>query len=227
MNQNQYPNRGNRPQQRTGQNGQQVPNGVRRSAAPDPRREAARRAYYAKRRRQKRRARIILAVSLVLVLALFAFLVFMIVKGIRAAFSDGKPNVPADTGKTPVISEQIGTDQTQDTIPAVIGTDTEAAPGTEVPVQPDTPQTEPPQQPDTPATEPPVQTEAPETTELIGPPAPPKVEENDEPVYQLDFKADLSDFEKYMDPEDRDAYLVLVNADHPLGANDAPDDLVD
>ncbi|MBQ7983333.1 MAG: M15 family metallopeptidase [Clostridia bacterium] len=42
------------------------------------------------------------------------------------------------------------------------------------------------------------------------------------------FTADLKDFEKYMNPvEDRDAYLILVNAANPLSADDVPDDLVE
>ncbi len=41
----------------------------------------------------------------------------------------------------------------------------------------------------------------------------------------LGFKADLSAYEKYMDPEDRDAYLILVNPSHPVGKDYKPDDL--
>ncbi len=50
-----------------------------------------------------------------------------------------------------------------------------------------------------------------------------------EPVYELNFKASLDDYEKYMDPkgEARDAYLILVNAEHPLTEKDVPNDLVD
>lgn len=42
------------------------------------------------------------------------------------------------------------------------------------------------------------------------------------------FNADLSEYEKYMNPtgKDRDAYLILVNPDNPLTANDVPTDLV-
>lgn len=45
-------------------------------------------------------------------------------------------------------------------------------------------------------------------------------------VPEVSFRADLSAFETYMNPADRDAYLLLVNADHPLTADDAPTDLV-
>ena len=38
------------------------------------------------------------------------------------------------------------------------------------------------------------------------------------------FTVDLTAFEQYMNP-DTDAYLILVNAEHPLSANDIPDDL--
>ena len=41
----------------------------------------------------------------------------------------------------------------------------------------------------------------------------------------LGFKVDLSAYEKYMDPEDRDAYLILVNPSHPVGKDHKPDDL--
>ncbi len=49
----------------------------------------------------------------------------------------------------------------------------------------------------------------------------------EEPTYELNFQADLSDYEKYMEPEDRDAYLILVNASHPLDGGYVPDDLID
>ena len=41
----------------------------------------------------------------------------------------------------------------------------------------------------------------------------------------LGFKVDLSAYEKYMDPADRDAYLILVNPSHPVGQDYKPDDL--
>ena len=52
---------------------------------------------------------------------------------------------------------------------------------------------------------------------------------NEEGGYKLDFNADLSEYEEYMDPEDsrRDAFLVLVNTQNSLTANDIPTDLVD
>ena len=49
-----------------------------------------------------------------------------------------------------------------------------------------------------PVTEPPA-TEPPETEPLV-----------------IEFKADLSKYEKYLDPEDASEYLVLVNPDHPM-----------
>ncbi len=48
----------------------------------------------------------------------------------------------------------------------------------------------------------------------------------DVPDDPLGFKADLSSYEKYLDPEDKDAYLILVNPDHPLGETYKPADLV-
>ena len=48
-------------------------------------------------------------------------------------------------------------------------------------------------------------------------------------VFELNFQTDLSEYEEYMNPQGdlRDAFLVLVNADHPLSATDVPRDLVD
>ncbi len=48
-----------------------------------------------------------------------------------------------------------------------------------------------------------------------------------EGTYDLDFKADLSAYEQYMDPADRDGYLVLINNDHTVDAKFIPNDLVD
>lgn len=48
----------------------------------------------------------------------------------------------------------------------------------------------------------------------------------DEPkIPEVEFVSDLSEYEMYMNPEDRDAYLVLVNAWNLLDENDVPDDL--
>ena len=41
----------------------------------------------------------------------------------------------------------------------------------------------------------------------------------------LGFKVDLSSYEKYMNPEDKDAYLILVNPSHPVGKDYKPTDL--
>ncbi len=43
----------------------------------------------------------------------------------------------------------------------------------------------------------------------------------------VSFRADLSAYETYMNPEDRDGYLILVNPDHPLDGSYAPSDLTD
>ena len=43
---------------------------------------------------------------------------------------------------------------------------------------------------------------------------------------EVTFTSDLSEYEKYMDPEDATPYLVLVNREHPADASLSPDDLV-
>ncbi len=47
--------------------------------------------------------------------------------------------------------------------------------------------------------------------------------------FELNFQTDLTAFEEYMNPQGdlRDAFLTLVNADHPLSATDVPGDLMD
>ncbi len=51
---------------------------------------------------------------------------------------------------------------------------------------------------------------------------------SDDPVIPtVEFVSDLSEYEMYMNPEDRDAYLVLVNAWNLLEENYVPDDLVE
>lgn len=47
-----------------------------------------------------------------------------------------------------------------------------------------------------------------------------------EPV-KVEFIADLSEYEEYMDPKDAEEYLVLVNRTHTADASMKPDDLVD
>lgn len=47
------------------------------------------------------------------------------------------------------------------------------------------------------------------------------------PVETPSFTADLSAYEEYMNPTDRDAYLTLVNATHPLASDFVPPDLTD
>lgn len=51
-----------------------------------------------------------------------------------------------------------------------------------------------------------------------------KPTQNEKPKY--DFKLDLSDYEQYMDPEDKDAYLTLVNKQNYLDKNYVPENLV-
>lgn len=55
-----------------------------------------------------------------------------------------------------------------------------------------------------------------------------ELDENTVPqtVDLMDFKADLSEYEKYMVPEDPDEYLVLINIDNPLDETYKPDDLI-
>jgi len=49
----------------------------------------------------------------------------------------------------------------------------------------------------------------------------------DTPAYELNFINDLSAYEKYMDPEDRDGFLTLVNTTHLLDQSYTPSDLMD
>lgn len=42
-----------------------------------------------------------------------------------------------------------------------------------------------------------------------------------------DFKADLSEYEMYMNPENKDEYLTLINKEHRLSSDYVPSDLVD
>ena len=57
---------------------------------------------------------------------------------------------------------------------------------------------------------------------------PPTSEAVTEPLEQApSFTADLSAYEEYMNPTDRDAYLTLVNATHPLASDFIPADLTD
>ncbi len=56
---------------------------------------------------------------------------------------------------------------------------------------------------------------------------PPETDPIEDEIPEVTFKADLSDYEIYMDPADRDAYLVLVNSENLLSEDDDPTDLVD
>ncbi|MBQ9120964.1 MAG: M15 family metallopeptidase [Clostridia bacterium] len=48
-----------------------------------------------------------------------------------------------------------------------------------------------------------------------------------EPLPELSFSADLSDYESYMNPGRGDEYLILVNRTHPVGQAPAPVDLTE
>lgn len=41
------------------------------------------------------------------------------------------------------------------------------------------------------------------------------------------FISDLSEYEKYMDPENADEYITLINTSYPLGAEYVPEDLIE
>lgn len=49
--------------------------------------------------------------------------------------------------------------------------------------------------------------------------------EQNEPDITVSFQSDLSAYEEYMNPADRDAYLILVNSTHSIDENYLPDDL--
>lgn len=51
--------------------------------------------------------------------------------------------------------------------------------------------------------------------------------EEDVTIEIPEFKSDLSEYEKYMQPEDRDGYLILVNKDNPLPDDYVPEGMVD
>lgn len=46
-------------------------------------------------------------------------------------------------------------------------------------------------------------------------------------VPEAEYLTDISKYEKYIDPEDRDAYLILVNHNNRIDRNYVPDDLID
>ncbi len=45
-------------------------------------------------------------------------------------------------------------------------------------------------------------------------------------ITDLDFVNDLSEYEQYMNPEDRDAYLILVNKTNHISEDDIPENLI-
>lgn len=51
--------------------------------------------------------------------------------------------------------------------------------------------------------------------------------EKEEIVYTYDFISDLSEYEMYMEPEDRDGYLILVNKDNTLPEDYVPEGMID
>lgn len=53
----------------------------------------------------------------------------------------------------------------------------------------------------------------------------PTVDESELQYSEMGFTVDLTEYEKYMNPEDRDAYLILVNAKNPLPEDHIPEDL--
>lgn len=148
------------------------------------RRAAAKRAYYEKKRREKQRLRIILGVIAVIIVAIFIWLIVLLVRGIGALIDRGDDTSAYD-GESGFVQSTEGTDNNT--------ADSSTPPYTDT---------------------------SEDTTEALTE----KV-----PTYEeLGFSADLRDYEKYMNPkEERDDYLILVNADHALSPNDVPSDLVD
>ncbi len=53
------------------------------------------------------------------------------------------------------------------------------------------------------------------------------IQTNAESSKKTKFKSDLSNYEMYMNPEDSDEFLLLVNSENPLSKKYVPDDLVD
>ena len=119
----------------------------------------------------------------------------------------GEPETTS--GTPPVITApstettDAGTSETADTLPPIIPDETTEPVTSEPVTEPDT-------------TEP--GTTAPATTE-------PETEPPEKDPNIPDFKVDLSAYEKYMNPEDRDAYLILVNPSNPVGKDHKPTDL--
>ncbi len=71
---------------------------------------------------------------------------------------------------------------------------------------------------------------APVTEPVTEPITAPVTEPVTEPIIEperFEYKTDISAYEKYIDPEDRDAYIVLVNADNPLDKDYVPQELTD
>lgn len=105
------------------------------------------------------------------------------------------------------ISFKYNTTDPIDTVTG-IGNNTQKPPEDTSTSAPPSTETAPPSPPDT--TEP-------ETSDTTTPPI-------DPPSYS--FVADLSEYEQYMNPENKDDYLLLVNKDNPIGKDYVPKDLI-
>jgi|GEM_PF-962841 len=46
-------------------------------------------------------------------------------------------------------------------------------------------------------------------------------------VQNYEYKIDITNYEKFINPENKDQYLILINQDHPLTADYVPDSLTD
>lgn len=51
-------------------------------------------------------------------------------------------------------------------------------------------------------------------------------EEQPDPLYDFKYITDISEYEKYIEPENRDEYLILINKASPLDENYVPSDLI-
>ncbi|MEA4833086.1 MAG: M15 family metallopeptidase [Oscillospiraceae bacterium] len=72
-----------------------------------------------------------------------------------------------------------------------------------------------------------VEASIPLTSEISGNTKPGRPDDFSDPVPKPDFISNLSDYEKYMNPENRDDYLILVNSTHSVSNDYKPSDLTD
>ena len=119
-----------------------------------------------------------------------------------------EPEEPFTTSHTVITAPTDATQPDPETLPPI---STDEVPGTQTD-EPDTVT----QERTEPVTE--QQTTTAQTT-----PEPTTAPEKDPDI--PDFTVDLSSYEKYMNPEDRDAYLILVNPSNPVGKDHKPTDL--